>query len=430
RNPARHLAVVQMGLALLAGFGLDSLLFSTAEAQSTQRVKNSREKLRALRVSSVNVFRWRVAGIMLACTVVLTAGLTPIDVSDSLATLPQRVIRGVVWFLAAVLALILVLQLVRAKRSRGALVLLLGVIALDLVLYAQPLLYMGREPGHLDYLTADQFPDNPRYMVAFHEEESRESVKLLHAEDSGIPILNVYSSILPERAVEASNLLAGRPAETYLENHIELFEIARPDLLDMFGVRWLLVEPDTPIYADPSLRLVRETAGIGVYENPDALPLVRLVPEWTVVADGAASIEWLEEPGHDYAAEAVIEGDPPSVECPIYDGPAIDTVTRFDLEGGDIHITAMTAGPRLLVVNQTYVDGWRAWVGAGAGNTSGDSATVYPAYHRWLGVLLPCEGTYEVHLQYLPHSLQWGAVISLVTVIGIALAVGWMILRR
>ncbi len=406
RNPARHLAVVQLALALLAGLGLDALL------------------ARPLPPLDRRGLRLRLAGIGIAAVIVVLAATRTLEAENSIDVLPERLLRGVVWFGAALAAFVWSLQIARARPSRRSYVLVLAALLLDVVLYALPLFDGRQPPGHLDYLVADRFPGNPRYFVAFHEGESSEAVNMLHAVDAGVPILNVYSSILPERAVRASNVLAGRPPDTYLENHIEFVTVARPDVLDMFGVRWLLIEPDQPVFDDPTLRFVRDDGPVRVFENVDALPLVRLVPDWTVVDGPGASIAWLERQDVDFRTQAVIEGHPPpEVVCPAVGAGGVDAVDTLDLAGGDVRLTVRAAGPRLLVINQTYVNGWRGWV-------NGDPATVYPANHRWLGVYLPCAGVYDVHVQHLPRSLQAGAAISLATVIGLALIAGAALVRR
>jgi hypothetical protein len=408
RNPARHLAVVQLGLAMLAGFGLDTFLHAPHPDLSRSRI------------------RWQALAAGLAALVVIGAAAYSIESDNSWDVFPERLLRGAIWFQAALLGGVLSLQLARTTGQRWAYGLLLGLLLVDLLAYAHPLFDGSRSPGHLDYLEADHFPDNPRYMVAFQEqEETTEWTRMLYAADGGVPILNVYSSVLPERAVTAANLLFGRPADTYLENHVEFIELARPDLLDAFGVRWVLVEPGEPPFDDPTLRDVRDEGVIRVLENTNALPLAFVVPAWDVVTGPDESSTWLEQPGTDYAARAVIEGDPPAEqECPEQaDGAVPDSVTALRLEGGNIYLTVQTAGPRLLVVNQTYVDGWQAWI-------DGETTTAYPANHRALGVYVPCAGTHEVHLRYLPRSLQLGAALSLLTVAGMVLALGGAWVRQ
>jgi hypothetical protein len=399
RNPARHLAVVQLALAMLAALGLDTLL---------------NQPLAAIKL------RRHVIGIALAALIVVVAGTRSIESANSWDVFPERLVRGAIWFAAALAAFVLSVRIARAQQTprarQAASLLVIGVILLDLVVYAQPMFDGEQTIGHLDYITQAQFPQD--YMVAFDENKATQAVNVLLADETGVLILNAYSSILPERAVRTINLLVGRPLDTFLINRFELVNVARPDLLDMFGVRWLLFEPGQTVFDDDSLRFARDEGVIRVYENTNALPVVRLVPDITAVPDADASIRWLEDFTGDFSTQAVIEGDYPA-PCPMssQNPPAADRVDGVTFSGGDIRLSVQTSGSRLLVINQTYVDGWRAWV-------NGDAATVYPANHRWLGVYLSCAGTYTIHLQYLPRSLKTGAVISGVTLAGLLIALG------
>jgi DUF971 family protein len=408
RNPARHLSIVQLALAMLAALGLDTLL-----SQPLSAIKA----------------RWHLAGVALAALIVVVVATRPIESPNSWDVFPERLLRGAVWFVAALTAFLLSVRLARVpwpqpRAQQGAILLVVGVILLDLALYGHPLINGNESPGRLDYLTRAQFPND--YLVAFDENDSVEASNVLHAADQGVLILNLYTSILPQRMVRAANLLVGRPADTYLENHIELVNVARPDLLDMLAVRWLLFEPDQTAYDDASLRFVRDAGVVRVYENTNALPVVRLVPDVSAVPDADASIRWLEDFTGDFGTQAVIEGAVPT-SCPASpaEPPAGDRVDGVTFSGGDIRVNAQTSGPRLLVVNQTYVKGWRAWV-------NGDSSTVYPTNQRWLGVYLACAGDYEIHLQFLPRSLQTGALISAITAAGMLLALAgeWVWRRR
>ncbi len=399
RNPARHLAIVQVALAILAGIGWDALMIRARQAAPLPQPGGN--------------LRLKLGGIALAVLILIAAATRTFDAPQSWDVFPQRLVRGAIWFGAALVAFRLSIQLLQAFPTRRAYALVFGVLLLDLVCYAHPLLDGSTPPGRLSYLTPDQFADNPRYLVAFDEDHGSEASLVLHAIDQGVPIYNLYSSILPERANAVANLLAGRPADYYLENHFEFVDVARPDLLDLSGVRWVMIEPDQAVFADDTLHAVRDEGVVRVYENTDALPLAYLVPTWTLVDGAEQSIQWLERPGVDYRTQAVIEGaTPPHGECTFPPGwVAPDEVDRLDWQGGDVYLNVQAAGPRLLVIDQTYVEGWQGWV-------NGEAVTVYPANHRWLGVYLPCAGSYAVHLRYLPRSVESGVVISLAVGIG------------
>jgi len=145
-------------------------------------------------------------------------------------------------------------------------------------------------------------------MVAFDEEESTQAVKMLHAADEGVPILNVYSSILPKRALQAANLMVGRPPDTYLENHIEFVTLARPICWICSRCAGCCSSRTRRFFDDESLRFVRDEGVIRVYENTNALPMVYLVSEVIAVKDADESIRWLEDFTGDFRQNAVIEG--------------------------------------------------------------------------------------------------------------------------
>jgi len=142
RNPARHLAVVQLALALLAAIGLDTLLDKPLPAWNPRRM------------------RWQIAGIALAVGIMILAGTRTLEAEKSWDVLPERFLRGIVWFVAALAAFLLSVnshgrsKYTRSQGAASSAPTRLRVILIDLVLYAFPLYNGERTPGHLDYLTA------------------------------------------------------------------------------------------------------------------------------------------------------------------------------------------------------------------------------------------------------------------------------------
>jgi hypothetical protein len=227
------------------------------------------------------------------------------------------------------------------------------------------------------------------------------------AEDSGLPFLNGYSGVLPQRLTQTINVLTGRPSHAKQEeNQIMLDAVARPDLLDLFGVRWLLLNTDALLPDDPSLIEGRVLGPVRSAENTDALPFAFVAPQVELVPSAAEALHWLEQPGTDYRQQAVIEADVPITDtCSAAANIATEKLSSVRLEGGNLWLEIETPQAGLLIVNQTYHRGWKAWI-------NGDDATVYAADYRWMGVYLPCAGRYEVHLRYLPPSLLIGLVVT------------------
>lgn len=410
RNPARQVMVAGLGISILAGYGFDWMMLHANVQTHIRR-------------------RWPyVLAIVGASLVVIVASLyqEPSNTS-SFDVLPQRFLRGLVWFSAAIVAFILAIRLFRTYGTWRYAVLALVVVSVDLVSYAAPIIYSGASLDPLTYITPENLPVEDGRGFAFLEiGDSDEWGRVNVAEDSGLRFLNGYSGVLPQRMTSAINILAGRPGdEPQEENQIILDDVARPDLLDLFGVQWLLVNTDEPLPDDPSLREGRDFGPVRSVENVDAFPFAFVVPHVESVSSADEALHWLEQTGISYREQAVIEGEPPATPtCPVAPDIDAEALTAIRLEGGNLRMTIETPQAGLLIVNQTYHRGWKAWI-------NGDETVVYAADYRWMGVYLPCAGRYEVHLRYVPPSLVIGMSITVGTLLlMIVVSTGLIIQQR
>jgi hypothetical protein len=404
RNPSRHAMITGLGLTMLAGYGLDWLLNS--EGSQPRRSK-----------------LFLVGAIVLVLVLVAISVYPVPDSPKSFDVFPERLLRGFVWFVAGLSAFILAAQYYRSRRTIAAALLLLGIMTVDLACYAAPIIYRHTSPTALAYITPENFPVTGERSLAFFEKDNPDAAKINATAEHNLLFLNTYSSVMPQRLVSASNLLVGREPDTYLENEIKLTAIARPDLLDLFGVQWLIAGNDVPLPDDPSLRKGRNFEHVRSIENPDALPFAFVVPEVESVNSADESLRWLEQDKRDYREHAVIEGNLPQMtECPAYTGTT-EQLSNVRLEGGNLWLTMDTPQAGMVVINQNYMRGWEGWI-------NNASTTVYPVNHRWTGVYLPCAGHYTVHLRYLPFSLIIGLMTTGITIaLGIGISI-WMVVRR
>ncbi len=407
RNPSRHAMITGLGLAMLAGYGLDQFLRPESTRGTTRRS------------------RLFLLGTVVLVLIQIGAALYPVpDPAKSFDVFPERLLRGTVWFVAALLAFVLATQFYRARRTLPAALLIFGTVVADLACYAVPIIYRAATPTDLAYITPENFPVTGARSVAFFETDTPDSGQVNATAESGLVFLNAYSSVIPQRLVGAANLLAGRAPDTYLENEIALTTIARPDLLDLFGVQWLIVGKDVPMPDDSSLREGRDFGPVRSIENPDALPFAFVVPDVESVSSADASLHWLEQTGIDYRQHAVIEGDLPKAQACPSDTSTTEQLSDVRLEGGNLWLTIESPQAGLLVINQTYMRGWEAWI-------NDHSAAVFPTDHRWSGVYLPCAGRYRVHLRYLPSSLIIGVVVTGATILMVAgISFGFAVQKR
>jgi hypothetical protein len=409
RNPARQVMVAGLGISVLAGYGLDWMLIHANIQTAIRR-------------------RWLyMTGIAVTVIVVIAAALYQEPSSSaSFDVLPQRFLRGFVWFSAALIGFLLAVRLYRTYPTPRYAVVVLAVVAVDLAAYATPITYRGEPLDPLTYITPENLPVEDARVFAFLEVgDSHEWGRVNVAEDSGLRFLNGYSGVLPQRMTSAINVVAGRPGDApQEENQIVLDAIVRPDLLDLFGVQWLLLNSDEPLPDDPSLREGRDFGPVRSAENIDALPFAFVVPQVDSVSSADEALVWLEKTGTPYRQQAIIEGElPSSPSCPAAPDITTEQLSSIRLEGGNLWLEIETPQAGLLIVNQTYHRGWKAWI-------NDDETLVYAADYRWMGIYLPCAGRYQVHLRYVPPSLIIGMSISGVTLLMVLLVSAGSIVRR
>lgn len=156
-----------------------------------------------------------------------------------------------------------------------------------------------------------------------------------------------------------------------------------------------------------------EAEGIGVYRQQNALPRVRLVGGYELVAATDERLARLADPALDPRAVVLLEVSPGD-EIPRGPAPASGraviasesaTEWTIDLQGVD--------APALLYVADTYVEGWHAEV-------DGRAAPVLAADHAFRAIPVPA-GARTVTLRYRPAAFRYGAAISLAALVCLVL---------
>lgn len=394
RNPARHGMVISLAVIMLAGYGFDAFVSSLKRRVEVPRLIQQRI--------------W-VAGIVVGLLVLSIAATNQEPSSgSSLEVLPYRLARGAIWFVSAVIVFYLANKIFAIRPTLTVGMLIVGVVAFDVVLYAYPQIYQNSKPADLPYISPDNFTESEFYSVAFFEEgDSSDWGRVNVAAENGVRLLNMYTGITPARMSKVINILAGRPPSAPLEsNLIQLSAISRPDLLDYLGVKYLLVNPSSEFGHDPSLREGRIFEQIQSFENTDAMPFAFVVSDIQSVSSPAAALEFVEK-SEDLRREAArVEGiiEDSEMGCP-ESTVGGDLISDLRLEGGNLRFNYKTSQAGMLIINQTYQNGWKGWV-------DGEASKVYPVNYRWMGIYLPCSGQYQIHLRYLPASLTTGLVIS------------------
>ncbi|MCY3778262.1 MAG: hypothetical protein OXH11_19980 [Candidatus Aminicenantes bacterium] len=190
------------------------------------------------------------------------------------------------------------------------------------------------------------------------------------------------------------------------------------EALDSLDVKYVITALDLeeydPTYDSGELPLVERFANISVYENPDALPRVRLLNRFQIACSREQAAELLSSPSFSHHGNAVVElrneqvpelqrvfgagATPPCVDGSSLEistepgGP--DQVRIVNYENDRVEVVADSGHPRLLVLADVLTEGWKAWL-------DGREVPIHYANYAFRGVFLP-PGHHEISFRFRP----------------------------
>jgi hypothetical protein len=151
-----------------------------------------------------------------------------------------------------------------------------------------------------------------------------------------------------------------------------------------------------------SWRAHMRVAAVSTPAAPDPLPRVRLLTRARFSMQPAIDIEAI-----DVETTAIVNG------ITRVDAGVPGTAHLAGEEPGLLEIETRAPGRQLLVVSESFHDGWRAWI-------DGEPASLLRAYGDYIGLVVP-PGAHQVRLHFEPASFTWGARISAVALAAIGL---------
>jgi hypothetical protein len=205
-------------------------------------------------------------------------------------------------------------------------------------------------------------------------------------------------------------------------------------LYDLPGARYRIVSPRTVLTNTLKWRLVERYSGFDVYENANAQPRLYLVHEARIQPDGFSTIESIRNfsvnPRHSVVLESGEErlsDTPGTAEYP--EGqPGPESVVAKRYEPQEVVIEVNAAEPGWVVLTDAWYPGWEASI-------NGRSVPVEIAYHAFRAVRVDT-GPQTIRMQFRPASWEWGRLITILSVLGVAaalvvlLVVPWWVVRR
>ena len=227
----------------------------------------------------------------------------------------------------------------------------------------------------------------------------------------GLDDVRGYESIIPRQYVDFMQTLAPQvqldynrvaPIYTSYSDEFDYRTALASPLLDMLNVRYVATQKTTSLDDVPNYRLAYEDEAVRIWENTDYYPRAYFVSE--------------------------------NAEAPDSNANGID-VTRVSSREMLLDIAAPVADHEL-VVSETYLNGWRAFIRTQDAEESDEvPLELQLASGNFMGVQLPASedlpesasGNYTLRLVYSPQSFQVGLFTSFMSGIVLALLLGiWL----
>jgi hypothetical protein len=186
-----------------------------------------------------------------------------------------------------------------------------------------------------------------------------------------------------------------------------------PRLLGLLNVRYVL--SSHPLN-EPDLILIADFGAQKIYQNRRALPRAFVIGAARTLEDEAAVLAALPqiEPG----SVALLSTQLPSLLPG--DGSAQEA-TIVSYRPGQVQVAVQRPSPGLLVLSQAWAPGWRV-------TDNGRVANVLRVDYALTGVYLSA-GDHKVEFVYDPPEWELGWKVSLVSVLGLVLALSYSLIR-
>jgi hypothetical protein len=180
------------------------------------------------------------------------------------------------------------------------------------------------------------------------------------------------------------------------------FQSIRPDILDLFGVQWIIQR--TALDPPPGSSPVTDEGRYTLYRVTAAEPRASLVGGWRVMSSRDA-LEAVVQESFDPAQEAIVEATPAVGGSPLPTGQAAGaTVTYTEPEPEHVVVRVDSTSGGLLVVRNAYDRNWHATV-------DGHPVRVLVTDYMMQGVALP-PGSHVVELRYQDRAIGVGLLLS------------------
>lgn len=189
---------------------------------------------------------------------------------------------------------------------------------------------------------------------------------------------------------------------------------------ELFAVRYVYTDwQELPIASEIIATGEDRYGSVNLHRLTDPRPFAHLVDDVRLAENQSVALTITNDPNLNLRDTIILE-DLPLESLPAeLDSNATAVVTGFQPESFTVQVT--TAADTILSLSHPYYPGWSATI-------DGTPAPIYRAYAALSAVAVPA-GEHTITLFYDPLSFKLGALLSLVTALGLAILVAVMVVR-
>jgi O-antigen/teichoic acid export membrane protein len=432
-SPFRWIFAVTLAVGVLAGFGADALTNKPFGAQLVERAARIKRMIAYAALASggvilLGLFLSRIFYTQLEPSVnnlVTRLALASRAFSDGRMFYSYEftniLILGVM-LLGAGLVFILAHRDIRVRGIRLWQPAALIFIAADLMIASWGF-NPASDPALLDFTPPaiqwlKQQPGQWRY-TTLEDPAQRPIMNANIGWSYGLDDIRGYESIIPKQYVDYMQQLApqvqldyNRVAPFYTPDNYNHFggyhRTLDSPLLDLLNVRYVITHKNTTIYFQ-EWKLAYEDEAVRIWENDSLVPRAYLLPENDPTITAKAE---------DLSTPVKPKRVPESFQ------PATITMGAGREQLIEVHVDK----PSWLVVSQTYMPGWRAYIRPPNGDKNSEKPLdVQRVQTNFQGVRLTESGDWTIRLVYSPSSFQVGLFSTFISGILIIFSLGiWL----
>ena len=218
----------------------------------------------------------------------------------------------------------------------------------------------------------------------------------------GLSDVRGYEPVVPWRQATLFNRIEGG----YRLNHYAILRSATSPLLDLMNVEYMV--SDRELGGRWQLAFAEKDSPIRVYRNPNVLPRAFMVYQSEHAANAEAALNRLLDKNFDFRTWVILEEAIPQLSAD-REVSQVEQARIVEYQPERVLIETNTPKDGILVLTDTYVPGWQARV-------DGQPAQVHVADYAFRGVRVPA-GQHRVEFVYAPASFTVGATISLAAIV-------------